>query len=152
MFILGAPAAHGPWHVKGPAGSSWGPIRSRQFFYGLPGFSKVDHDKVLEGNRLMRISAAIIQACVHASVPVSLENPRSSRFFLQARENHVASNMLLSNAALEHHGVSVRMVGLGIAPFLNRLIPHFVIPKKVFASLVAFSMSSLKALIPKPIS
>ena len=67
---------------RGPPGSSWGPIRSAKHIYGLPDLSASDRSKILIGNATMRQSAEFIHACVHAHIPVILENPVASMLWL----------------------------------------------------------------------
>ena len=63
---------------RGPANSSWGPIRNNQFIYGLPNASEQDKVKLRDGNATMRSTAQIIRVCIANHVPAFLENPHSS--------------------------------------------------------------------------
>ena len=58
-------------------------LRSNQHVLGLPNIaSAIDRRKVLIGNILMRASVRIFQTCLECLVPVTLENPASSRLWL----------------------------------------------------------------------
>ena len=67
---------------RGPANSSWGPIRSNHFIYGLPNISFKDQQKVKVGNQTMSFSTSTIRLAIHHKVPVFLENPHSSMLWL----------------------------------------------------------------------
>jgi len=58
---------------KGP-----GPLRSREFLWGLPNLSPADQKKVSIGNRLLMFSMRLLQLCEHVGIPYILENPESS--------------------------------------------------------------------------
>jgi hypothetical protein len=64
-------------------GAGSGPLRSSQHPLGLPHLT-TDKDilQVELGNKLMKISCVIFQACVRLLVPVTLENPSTSILWL----------------------------------------------------------------------
>lgn len=66
----------------GPIGSSWGPIRTNQFIYGLPGLSPKDVTKVRIGNLTMKFTAQTIRLAHSHLIPVFLENPVHSMIWL----------------------------------------------------------------------
>ena len=78
---LGTPCSSFSLARRGPAGSLWGPARSPEHLFGLPGLAPVDQRKVAIGNKLMRFTARVIDTCIHLGIPVSLENPHASRLF-----------------------------------------------------------------------
>ena len=60
-----------------------GPLRDDgAHLWGLSGLSAADARKVVVGNRLLEVSMHLVQACIDAEVPWSLENPASSRLWL----------------------------------------------------------------------
>jgi hypothetical protein len=63
---------------RGPPGSAWGPIRSREFIYGLPDLSPADQGRIEVGNRTMLQSADFIRKCIDCRVPCILENSVAS--------------------------------------------------------------------------
>ncbi len=72
---LGTPCTTWSRARHGPVGSSWGPIRSNDFIYGIPGVSFHDQQKLKVGNQTMRFTARIISLCIKFFVPCILENP-----------------------------------------------------------------------------
>ena len=67
---------------RGPANSSWGPLRSSTHMFGLPNLSPKDTAKVRLGNQTMRQSAEVLRCCVSLGIPAILENPVSSMLWL----------------------------------------------------------------------
>lgn len=66
----------------GPANSSWGPIRTSQHIYGIPGLSPEDVNKVRVGNQTMRFTANVIRIACHHHVPTFLESSCNSMLWL----------------------------------------------------------------------
>jgi len=62
--------------------SGWGPLRSNQFIWGIPGLSPLDTAKMRAGNGFLRVSVRVVQLCVALGTPVALENPASSMLWL----------------------------------------------------------------------
>ena len=62
----------------GPVGSSWGPLRTNQFLFGIPGLDINDRTKIRLGNSTMNSTVRIIRAAVRCQIPVFLENPATS--------------------------------------------------------------------------
>ena len=81
------------WDGRGP-----GPLRDdHEFLMGLPNLSPVDQGKVHLGNRLMRFTAKVFRVCMEMGIPVTLENPHSSRLWLAPPIKH-----LLAHKQVEH--------------------------------------------------
>jgi hypothetical protein len=80
---LGTPCASWSLARRGIAGSPGGPLRTCKYIYGHPEAMARSHDlaKIKAGNRTMRVSAALLRACVLHGVRCGLENPHSSRLF-----------------------------------------------------------------------
>ena len=78
---FGTPCSSWSLARRGPATSSWGPLRSQDYIYGLPGLSAKDQAKVQIGNETMRTTVKIISQCLKFGLPCILENPINSRLF-----------------------------------------------------------------------
>ena len=66
----------------GPFGSSWGPLRSNQHIYGIPGLRSDDVCKSVVGNQTMKCIAHIVRLCEKFHVPTFLEIPAGSMLWL----------------------------------------------------------------------
>lgn len=66
----------------GPVGSSWGPLRTNQYLFGIPGLCFRDICKVKDGNKTMSATARIIRVAHTCAVPCCLENPAGSMMWL----------------------------------------------------------------------
>lgn len=62
----------------GPIYSSWGPLRSNQHLFGIPGLSAKDCQKIKVGNQTMFVTVKIIRIAIRFLVPCFLENPVGS--------------------------------------------------------------------------
>ena len=78
---LGTPCASFSIARRGRVGRPGGPLRSRRFPMGIPGLSEADQSRVDIGNKLLGVTLQVIRWCLRRGVPVSLENPRSSRLW-----------------------------------------------------------------------
>lgn len=58
------------------------PLRSNECPLGLPNLKPHDALKVLEGNVMMRFSAAVLRMCLRFLVPATMENPQRSRIWI----------------------------------------------------------------------
>ncbi len=82
LFVwLGTPCSSWSLARRGPAGSSWGPIRDKEHILGLPNLSDSDQCKIDNGNKTANASKIIIRCCVNNGIPCALENPANSRLF-----------------------------------------------------------------------
>lgn len=68
---------------RGRPGSPGGPLRTKEFPYGIPGLPETDLKKTEIGNKLLAATISIIETCLRYHVPVCLENPRSSQLWFQ---------------------------------------------------------------------
>ena len=78
---LGTPCTSFSTARRGRLGSPGGPLRSKLHPMGLPDLAPVDAEKVRIGNRLLRFSLKVVDACRARRIPVALENPRRSRLW-----------------------------------------------------------------------
>ena len=62
----------------GPVGTSWGPLRSNQHLFGVPGLSPTDQAKVRLGNSTFRFTFNTIKLAIRFKIPCFLENPAQS--------------------------------------------------------------------------
>ena len=69
----------------GPVGSSWGPLRTNDHLWGIPGLNSHDKQKIQMGNATMRFTCLVISLCIKFSIPCFLENPHSSLMWLVPR-------------------------------------------------------------------
>ena len=80
---LGTPC--GSWSLarRGHPGAPGGPLRSREFIYGLEeSLSRpIDAAKIRAGNITMWFSCQLIRAAKRMHVPIGIENPASSRIW-----------------------------------------------------------------------
>lgn len=79
-------ARHGPSH------SSWGPLRTNQHLFGIPGLSAKDLHKTKVGNQTMFFTHKIIRLCISLSVPCFLENPVGSMIWLTPQLTRVCAH------------------------------------------------------------
>ena len=63
---------------RGPWGSSWGPLRSRDYPHGIPGLGPDDLDKIRTGDRCLRAACRLLRAAISCQVPAWFENPVGS--------------------------------------------------------------------------
>ncbi len=76
------------WDGRGP-----GPLRDdHQFLMGYHDLPPHDLEKIRLGNRLMRFSAKVYRVCLRLSIPVAIENPRTSRLWLASPIKHLVSH------------------------------------------------------------
>lgn len=70
-----------------------GPLRDDdQYIYGYPWLKQHDMQKVHVGNTLMRFSARIFRYCLNNNIPVTLENPHTSRLWLAPPIRHLVNH------------------------------------------------------------
>lgn len=100
-ICLGPPCNSWSLARRGPATSSWGPLRSAAYIMGLPSLCPKDQAKVQLGNRLMRVSARIIRRCVLLGIPTILENPSGSRLFEAPPIRHLRAHPCCSELTLD---------------------------------------------------
>ena len=75
---LGTPCTTCSRARRGKHGRADGPLRSKAHPWGLPGLPQELREQLRVGNKLIRVSLAVIDLCCRLGIPVSMENPRSS--------------------------------------------------------------------------
>ena len=93
---------------RGHPGSPGGPLRSRAHPLGLPGLAPGDAAKVAVGNLLARRTAQVIRFCRKRGIPVSLENPTSSRLWIHPAVRRLLPTAVVSRADFCQFGTSWR--------------------------------------------
>ena len=75
---LGTPCSSWSRARRGPPGSNWCCIRSREFPNGMPNLRPADVARIALGNATMLASARLIRAARRSKTPCFLENPSGS--------------------------------------------------------------------------